>query len=203
MSDAVPTTTALIQTIAARIVAAADELTALDAAIGDADHGLNMRRGFLAVAAALADKPPASDVEALKLTGTTLVMTVGGASGPLYGTLFLTLAKELAAREGDAVQDRAALATMLAAAIQAVAARGKAAAGDKTLLDVLIPVADALAAGADVATIKAIADAAAEATVPLKALRGRAAFLGDRSIGHMDPGARSAALMVAAVCDAL
>ena len=203
MSDAVPTATALIQTIAARIVAAADELTALDAAIGDADHGLNMRRGFLAVAAALADKPPTSDVEALKLTGTTLVMTVGGASGPLYGTLFLTLAKELAAREGDAVQNRAALAAMLAAAIQAVAARGKAAAGDKTLLDVLIPVADALAAGADVAAIKATADAAAEATVPLKALRGRAAFLGDRSIGHMDPGARSAALMVAAVCDAL
>jgi dihydroxyacetone kinase-like protein len=200
MSEAVAAVP-LIAAIARRIVAAADELTALDAAIGDADHGLNMRRGFLAVEAALADKAPASDAEALKLAGTTLVMTVGGASGPLYGTLFLTLGKELAAA-GEA-PDRARRAAILDAAVRAVAARGKAAAGDKTLLDVLMPVAAAYADGADAAAIRAAADAAAAATTPMKALRGRAAFLGERSVGHMDPGARSAALMVAAVCEAL
>lgn len=201
MADAVPTAVPLIDAIADRLVAAADELTALDAAIGDADHGINMRRGFLAVAAALKAKPPASDAEALKLTGTTLVMTVGGASGPLYGTLFLTLGKELAA--SNEAPDRARRAAILDAAIAAVAARGKAAAGDKTMLDVLLPVAEAYAAGADATSIAATAARAAEATIPLKALRGRAAFLGERSIGHMDPGARSAAIMVAAVCDSV
>lgn len=205
MSDANAIVRALIGAIAERIIAAADELTALDAAIGDADHGLNMKRGFAAVRTALAEKAPADAADTLKLVGTTLVMTVGGASGPLYGTLFLTLGKEMAAWQasGGAAPDRAACAAMLNAAIAAVAARGKAAAGDKTLLDVLIPVAAALERGGDTATIRATADAAAEATVPLKALRGRAAFLGDRSIGHMDPGARSAANLVAAVCDLL
>lgn len=203
MSDASPTVRDLVSAIAGRIIAAADELTALDAAIGDADHGLNMRRGFTAVLAALAEKGPLDAAETLKLVGTTLVMTVGGASGPLYGTLFLTLGKALAAHQAaaGAAPDRAAYAAMLNAAIAAVAARGKAAAGDKTLLDVLIPVAAALERGADAATIRATAEAAAEATVPVKALRGRAAFLGERSIGHMDPGARSAAIVVAAVCD--
>jgi dihydroxyacetone kinase-like protein len=201
MADAVPTAVPLIDAIADRLVAAADELTALDAAIGDADHGINMKRGFLAVAAALKAKAPTSDAEALKLTGTTLVMTVGGASGPLYGTFFLTLGKELATT--TEAPDRARLTAILNAAIAAVAARGKAAAGDKTMLDVLFPVAEAFAGGADAASIAATAAHAAEATVPLKALRGRAAFLGERSIGHMDPGARSAAIMVAAVCDSV
>lgn len=202
-SASIPIVVAPLLAVANRIVAAADELTALDAAIGDADHGDNMRRGFLAVAAALRDKPPSSNAEALKLVGTTLVMTVGGASGPLYGTFFLTLGKEDAALPPDAPRGRAQRAAILSAAVAAVAARGKATAGDKTLLDVLIPVAAAFAAGADAEHLKATAMASAETTIAMKALRGRAAFLGERSIGHMDPGARSAALMVEAVCDAL
>jgi dihydroxyacetone kinase-like protein len=125
-------------------------------------------------------------------------MTVGGASGPLYGTLFLTLGKEWPA---DA--DRAALAETLKKAIDAVAARGKSQAGQKTLLDVLYPVHEALAAGKAPIEIAAAADAAAQATLPMKAIRGRASFLGDRSIGHMDAGARSSALLVRAVAEQL
>lgn len=182
---------ALIEAMAAAISAHAEELTALDQAIGDGDHGLNMRRGFEAVLAdrdAIAAKPLP---DALKAVGTTLVMSVGGASGPLYGTLALALGRELSAEP-----DRAGLAAALRAAIVAVKARGKSEFGQKTMLDVLGPVADALESGADPA---AAADAAAEATVPMLAIRGRAAFLGARSIGHMDPGARSSALLVAAL----
>ena len=182
---------ALISAMAAAMIGHADELTALDQTIGDGDHGLNMKRGFEAVLAdrdAIAAKPLP---DALKAIGTTLVMKVGGASGPLYGTLALALAKALP-------QDpsRADLAAALSSAIDAVKARGKSEIGQKTMLDVLAPVAAALAAGSDPV---AAADAAAEATIPMKAIRGRASFLGDRSIGHMDPGARSSALLVAAL----
>lgn len=191
---------ALIAAMAETIIAHADELTALDQAIGDGDHGLNMRRGFEAVLAdidALAAKPLP---DALKGIGTTLVMKVGGASGPLFGTLFLTLAKELPA---DPSLDDAARALSLA--IEAVKARGKSEPGQKTLLDVLVPVQEALAAGGDDVgrRLPEVANAAAEATVPLQAIRGRASFLGARSIGHMDPGARSSALLTAAACRAL
>ncbi len=189
---------ALIAAAADTISAHAEELTALDQAIGDGDHGLNMKRGFEAVRAeaeALAQKPLP---EALKAAGTKLVMTVGGASGPLFGTLFMTLGKEL-----PAVRSRAELTVALGKAIDAVAARGKSQAGQKTMLDVLHPVHAALAAGKSGAEIAAAADAAAEATRPMKAIRGRASFLGDRSIGHMDAGARSTALIVRAVADAL
>jgi dihydroxyacetone kinase-like protein len=190
----------LIEAVAARIIGHAEELTSLDQAIGDGDHGLNMRRGFEAVLAdidALAAKPLP---EALRAIGTCLVLKVGGASGPLYGTLFLALGKDLP----DAPQPADA-AHALGAAIAAVMARGKSQPGQKTMLDVLAPVhAELLQGGDDLAArLKARARAAAEATVPMRALRGRASFLGDRSIGHMDPGARSSTLMIEAVCDVL
>jgi len=189
---------ALIGAVADTISAHADELTALDQAIGDGDHGLNMKRGFEAVraeASTFAGKPLP---EALKAIGTKLVMTVGGASGPLFGTLFMSLGKELPENA-----DRAALAGALARAIEAVAMRGKSQAGQKTMLDVLFPVQQALAAGKSSAEIADVADQAAEATKPIKAIRGRASFLGDRSIGHMDAGARSTALIVRAIADEL
>ncbi|MBH0238864.1 dihydroxyacetone kinase subunit DhaL [Methylobrevis albus] len=189
---------ALIAAVAAVVIAAADELTALDQAIGDGDHGANMKRGFAAVAEAaptLAEKPWP---DLLKGVGTTLVMKVGGASGPLYGTLFMELGKHL-----GTAPDRAALTEAFGRAIEAVKARGKAEPGQKTMLDVLIPAHAALAAGADAATVKAEAFAAADRTVPMLATRGRASFLGERSIGHMDPGSRSSSLIIAALADAL
>jgi dihydroxyacetone kinase-like protein len=121
-------------------------------------------------------------------------MKVGGASGPLYGTLFMSLGKSL-----PETLDRQSVAQALDAAIAAVRARGKAETGQKTMLDVLVPVQRALASGADPAAVAARANEAAEATIPMKATRGRASFLGERSIGHMDPGARSSALIVEAV----
>ena len=189
---------ALITAVADTIAAHADELTALDQAIGDGDHGLNMKRGFEAVradSASLAEKPLP---EAIKAIGTKLVMTVGGASGPLFGTLFMTLGKEISPEPS-----RADLAAALAKAIDAVAARGKSQAGQKTMLDVLYPVQAAVAAGKSPRQIASTADEAAEATKPIKATRGRASFLGDRSIGHVDPGARSSALIVRAVTETL
>ena len=189
----------LLETVAQRIIAAAEELTALDSAIGDADHGLNMKRGFEAVLAekqAILAKPLG---EALKTIGMTLVMKVGGASGPLYGTLFMTLGKELPAEPTVADVARA-----LQAAVEALKARGKADFDNKTMLDVLGPLATHLASGsASLASIRALAVERADATVPMKAIKGRASFLGERSIGHMDPGARSSQIMIEAVCDVL
>ena len=193
---AAPDLARLIAAAADTIAAHADELTALDQAIGDGDHGLNMKRGFEAVRAeadAFAAKPLP---DALKAVGTKLVMTVGGASGPLFGTLFMALGKEL-----PDTPDRDGLTAALAKAIEAVAARGKSQVGQKTMLDVLQPVYEALAQGRTGAEIADAADEAAEATVPMKALRGRASFLGDRSIGHMDAGARSTALLARAVAE--
>ncbi|MBZ9710128.1 dihydroxyacetone kinase subunit L [Mesorhizobium sp. ESP7-2] len=181
----------LITAAADTIADHAEELTALDQAIGDGDHGLNMKRGFEALrsdADVFAAKPLP---DALKAIGTKLVMTVGGASGPLFGTLFIALGKEISADP-----DNANLTAAFGKAIEAVAARGKSQVGQKTMLDVLQPVRDALAGEKTAAEIADIADAAAKATVPMKALRGRASFLGDRSIGHMDAGARSTALLV-------
>ena len=188
----------LIAAAADTIAAHADELTALDQAIGDGDHGLNMKRGFEAVRAE-ADVFSAKPLpDALKAVGTKLVMTVGGASGPLFVTLFMALGKDL-----PPAPDRAALTTALGKAIEAVAARGKSQPGQKTMLDVLQPVYDALAQGETVAEIADAANRAADATVPMKALRGRASFLGERSIGHMDAGARSTALLVRAIAEAI
>lgn len=190
---------ALLQALGEVIAGHAEELTSLDQAIGDGDHGINMKRGFEAVmgdADALTPKPWP---DFLKAVGMTLVMKVGGASGPLFGTLFMTLGKELPPE--PQTED---IVKALRAAIAAVKARGKSEAGQKTMLDVLIPVTEQLEAGnlsLDELKVKALE--AAEATKPLKAIRGRASFLGDRSIGHVDPGARSSALIIGAVVDVL
>ena len=189
----------LIDTVSARITAHAAELTELDSAIGDADHGLNMKRGFdavLADKAAIVAKPLP---DALRAIGMALVMKVGGASGPLYGTLFMTLGKEL-----PADPRLPELARAMKASVEALKQRGKAEFGNKTMLDVLGPVTERLnhtPVGFD--DVRAVAKESAAKTVPMKAIRGRASFLGDRSIGHMDPGARSSELIIEAVCDVL
>lgn len=186
----------LITAVARAIIAEADHLTALDQAIGDGDHGLNMKRGMEAVLAELpklAGKPPG---EVLKAVGMQLVMKVGGASGPLFGTLAMDMGKAL-----PTDPSRADLAKAFAAGVEGVAARGKSERGQKTMLDVLIPSNEALNEGKSAAQIKAVALAAAAATIPVRATRGRASFLGDRSIGHMDPGSCSTALIIATVCD--
>jgi dihydroxyacetone kinase-like protein len=189
--------TKLLDVVSRRLISHADELTALDSAIGDGDHGLNMKRGFEAVLsdlAAIAAKPLP---DALRAVGTALVMKIGGASGPLYGTLFLTLGKELGVSPNSADFSRA-----LAVAVAAMKARGKSDVGQKTMLDVLAPIVDELKTDQfDTRVIRKKARRLAEATIPLKATRGRASFLGERSIGHMDPGARSSELIIDAVCD--
>ena len=188
----------LLREAAAAVIAHAEELTALDQAIGDGDHGINMKRGCEAV---LADIDPLMGKplgEILKAAGMRLVMKVGGASGPLYGTLLMELGKYL-----PPSPSRGEVAMALAAAIEAVKARGKSDVGQKTMLDVLVPVQARLAAGDPPDGISAAALAAAEATKPIRATRGRASFLGERSVGHVDPGARSSALIVAAICGAL
>jgi dihydroxyacetone kinase-like protein len=188
----------LIVTVADCVIEHADELTALDQAVGDGDHGLNMKRGFEVVRADadnLAAKPLP---EAMRAIGLQLVMKVGGASGPLYGTLLMALGKTLSV-DGENV------AVAFAEAVEAVKQRGKSQPGQKTMLDVLAPIEAALSAGGPELShrLPVIAQEAAEATVAMQAIRGRASFLGARSVGHMDPGARSSALITAAVCRAL
>ncbi|MDK1474756.1 dihydroxyacetone kinase subunit DhaL [Streptomyces sp. 549] len=174
----------------------ADRLTELDSAIGDADHGSNMRRGFTAVRTALEQEQPDTPGAVLMLAGRTLVSTVGGAAGPLYGTLLRRTGKALA--DTSAV-DTEALRAALGEGVAAVGALGGAAAGDKTMLDALLPAVDALAGG-PAAAARAAREGAVE-TVPLQARKGRASYLGERSIGHQDPGAASAALLVAALAE--
>ena len=190
----------LFETVARRVIASTDELTDLDRAIGDGDHGANMRRGFEAVLAAVDELSAKNLGESLKGVGTTLVMKVGGASGPLYGTLFMSLGKTL---EDEVTCER--VADAFATAIEAVKARGKSDVGQKTMLDVLFPVLAVLREGGTELPVrlKAVAKAAAEETIPMRAIRGRASFLGERSVGHMDPGARSSALIVDAVADVM
>jgi phosphoenolpyruvate---glycerone phosphotransferase subunit DhaL len=191
----------LVEAVARNVVAHAGELTDLDRAVGDADHGVNMQRGFEAVLADLdgiAAKPLA---DALVAIGTTLVMKVGGASGPLYGTLFMTMGKSLAQKTPTPEN----LAAAFDAAIAATRARGKSEAGQKTMLDVLLPAADELHAGGAGITdrLRQRAHTAAQATIAMRAQRGRASYLGERSIGHLDPGARSSEIMIVAICDVL
>ncbi|MDP5227009.1 MULTISPECIES: dihydroxyacetone kinase subunit DhaL [Arthrobacter] len=180
-------------------------LIELDRVIGDADHGENMERGFTAALAKLEAAPPATPGAALKSVAMTLMSTVGGAAGPLYGTAFLRAATAL----GDAEElDDAALLAMLTAARDGIVARGKADPGDKTMIDAWTPAVDA--AGAAVgqgpaAVLRAAADAAAlgaEATEPLVARKGRASYLGERSAGHRDPGAQSTSFILRAAADA-
>jgi dihydroxyacetone kinase-like protein len=193
----------------ARLVAAnKDLLTRLDAAIGDADHGANMDRGMSAVVAALDSENPASAAALLKLAGMTLVSTVGGASGPLYGTLFLRMST--AAGEVGSL-DAHGFAKALRSGLDGVVARGKAEAGDKTMYDALAPSVDALdaalAGGAPLGPALRAAAAAAEtgrdATIPMLARKGRASYLGERSVGHQDPGATSVALLIEAAVSSL
>ncbi|SHG13817.1 dihydroxyacetone kinase subunit DhaL [Bradyrhizobium erythrophlei] len=183
----------LVRALAAAMIEHADELTSLDQAIGDGDHGLNMKRGFEAVLATLPGLADKSLPEMLKAIGMTLVMKVGGASGPLVGTFFMELGKALPEQPS-----RADLVAATDKAINAVKARGRSDAGQKTLLDVLVPVQAVLADGGDARAIAAEAALAADRTTPMLAIRGRASFLGERSIGHMDPGSRSASLLIAA-----
>jgi len=185
---------ALIGAMQTVIAENAGRLTELDQAIGDGDHGINMKRGFDAIAAdadVICAKPLP---QAISAAGMKLVMSVGGASGPLFGTLFMTLGKSL-----PEDFDRNQFADAFAKAVAAVAARGKSEAGQKTMLDVLYPVGEALASGKSAEEIVAVASDAADATIPMEAKRGRASFLGERSIGHMDPGSCSCKLLVETV----
>ncbi|MFE6773094.1 dihydroxyacetone kinase subunit DhaL [Streptomyces fimicarius] len=179
---------------AASVEREANHLTELDSAIGDADHGSNLQRGFTAVTAVLEKDAPATPGAVLALAGRQLISTVGGASGPLYGTLLRRTGKAL----GDADEvTREQLAQAFAAGVAAVGQLGGAQAGDKTMLDALLPAAEALATSFEGAANAA--RAGAEATVPLQARKGRASYLGERSIGHQDPGATSSALLVEAL----
>jgi phosphoenolpyruvate---glycerone phosphotransferase subunit DhaL len=180
-----------------------DLLTDLDAAIGDGDHGTNMDRGMQAVVAALDDTPPVTASALLNKVGMTLVSTVGGASGPLFGTFFLRVGASL----GDTAEiSLAQLAAALRAGLEGIVARGKAEAGDKTIYDALAPAVHALdsavSEGVDKADALKLALVAAEsgrdATTPMLARKGRASYLGERSVGHQDPGATTVALLMAA-----
>lgn len=193
----------LVKAAAEQVIASAPELTALDQAIGDGDHGANMKRGFEAVLGKL-DAIGAQPLdEALKTIGKTLVMTVGGASGPLYGTFFMAA--------GDALSQSRSLpedmAEVFARAVGAVSARGRSQAGEKTMLDVLFPVLETLQAEAGnpdlLDRVRLTASEAVKRTVPMQATKGRAAFLGARSVGHVDPGARSSCVLLHAVCNTL
>ena len=183
-----------------------DYLTELDAAIGDADHGSNMDRGMKAAVAAIDENSPATAGALFSKVGMTLVSTVGGASGPLFGTLFLRMGGSL----GDAETHSAAdIAAALRAGLGGTVDRGKAGPGDKTMYDALAPAVDALDAavreGAPLsAGLKAARDAAAagrDATTPMLARKGRASYLGERSVGHQDPGATTVALLLEAATD--
>jgi len=180
-----------------------DELVQLDRAIGDGDHGENLKRGFTFIVSKLDESTPDSPAAVLKLAASTLISKVGGAAGPLYGTAFLRAATAV----GDATElDAASVTAALRAALGGVVARGKAELGDKTMVDALDPaVRAAEEADADVAGVLAAAadaaEAGAESTLPLVARKGRASYLGERSAGHLDPGARSTSLLLRSFAD--
>lgn len=185
-----------LATAAAAVDREAEHLTELDSAIGDADHGANLKRGFAAVTEVLEKEPPATPGAVLVLAGRQLISTVGGASGPLYGTLLRRTGKALGEAESVTRQD---LAAALATGVAAVGQLGGAQVGDKTMLDALVPAAEAL--GDSFAAARDAAEGGALATVPLRARKGRASYLGERSVGHQDPGATSSALLVAALAE--
>jgi phosphoenolpyruvate---glycerone phosphotransferase subunit DhaL len=197
---------AWLKAFASTVAENRDYLTRLDSAIGDADHGINMDRGMKAALAKLEDHPPGDVGALLKTVGMTLVSTVGGAGGPLYGTLFLQMGTATAGKGELAAEDwRAALDAGLAG----VQMRGKAEPGDKTMVDALVPAKDALSAaladGASFAeALRRSAEAAEDgmnATIPLVARKGRASYLGERSAGHQDPGATSTYLLLKTAAD--
>ena len=191
-----------IELAAAQVAEQRDYLVDLDRAIGDGDHGENMDRGFKAAVEALGQAQPASVAEVLKTVAKTLMSTVGGAAGPLYGTAFLRASK--AAGDGDL--DGAGVAAVIAGALDGIQARGKATTGEKTMVDAWTPALEAARAAAEsgsdpAAVLEAAATAAesgAAATEPMRATKGRASYLGERSIGHLDPGAVSTSLILRA-----
>ena len=191
-----------IKLAAADIAEQRDYLVDLDRAIGDGDHGENMDRGFKAALEALGQGQPASVAEVLKTVAKTLMSTVGGAAGPLYGTAFLRASKAA----GDGELDGAGVAAVIAGALNGIQARGKATTGEKTMVDAWTPALEAACAAAEagsdpVAVLEAAATAAeagAAATEPMRATKGRASYLGERSIGHLDPGAVSTSLILRA-----
>ena len=195
-----------IELAAADVAEQRDYLVDLDRAIGDGDHGENMDRGFKAAVEALGQAQPGSVAEVLKTVAKTLMSTVGGAAGPLYGTAFLRASK--AAGDGDL--DGAGVAALIAGALDGIQARGKATTGEKTMVDAWTPALEAARAAAEagsdpVAVLEAAATAAeagAAATEPLRATKGRASYLGERSIGHLDPGAVSTSLILRAAARA-
>jgi dihydroxyacetone kinase-like protein len=195
---------AFIRAATQTLVDHADELTALDQAIGDGDHGLNMKRGALAIQARLPELETKSLNDALKTIGMTCMSTIGGSSGPVFGTLLVTLAKDLPSAPGPAD-----LARALGTSITALTRLGKAEVGQKTLLDVLDPVRRLLENAGEterkdlLARVRQCALDAARATAYMDAIKGRASFLGERALGHVDPGSRSMALIIGAVCDSL
>ena len=182
---------------AASVDREAERLTALDSPIGDADHGTNLQRGFTAVVAVLEKEAPGTPGAVLTLAGRQLISTVGGASGPLYGTLLRRTGKAL----GDAGEVSAEqLAEALRAGVDAVMTLGGAAPGDATMIDALVPAVDAL--GDSFTAARTAAEEGAVATTPLQARKGRASYVGERSIGHQDPGATSSALLIAGLAEA-
>jgi dihydroxyacetone kinase-like protein len=202
---------AWLQLAASRVAAERVHLTDLDAAIGDGDHGINLDRGFTALEARLSARDVSTEAAGplLALAGRTITGTVGGASGALYGRALLRAAAALDAWPIDAGPPVARVAAALRAAVDGIAALGRSRPGEKTMLDALVPAVEALeaaTAGADLAdALRQAADAAeagARATRPLLATKGRASYLGERSIGHLDPGAVSSALLLGALADA-
>ena len=195
-----------IELAAADVAQQRDYLVDLDRAIGDGDHGENMDRGFKAALEALGQAQPGSVAEVLKTVAKTLMSTVGGAAGPLYGTAFLRASKAA----GDSELDAAGVAAIIEGALGGIQARGKATTGEKTMVDAWSPALEAARAAAEtgagaVATLEAAATAAeagAAATEPLRATKGRASYLGERSIGHLDPGAVSTSLILRAAARA-
>ena len=201
----------LLQDVAATIRANADELTELDRAIGDGDHGANLRRGFDAVAELARELETMSPGAVLQKAGMTLVMKVGGASGPLYGSLLMGIGKSLAGGPRPDTPSSSEIADALQAGVDMVRQRGKSDVGDKTMLDVLVPVCEALRDGLSQSLsaprllhdLSEAANRGLEATRALEARKGRASYLGERSVGHLDPGARSSQLIVERVCTSL
>ena len=197
------TTREMIQAIADTVIENAGELTELDRAIGDADHGVNLERGFKAVLGKI-DRISALPInDALNEVGKTLILSVGGASGPLYGKLFATVGHHLTNPEW-LTKER--VVTACEEAIKVIKALGRSDVGHKTMLDVLVPSLEQLRAANGRSSLRDVrqrARAAAEETIPMIARSGRASYLGERSQGHMDPGARSSELIVSAVCSFL
>ncbi len=194
-----------LEVFAGRIHDAKDELTELDSAIGDADHGINMDRGMSAVMGILPGLRDGDAGTLMKTVGMKLISTVGGASGPLYGTFFLRLGTAF----GTATElSTAALSAGLRAGLEGVIARGKAGLGDKTMVDAMTPAVEAAEAGGDdlSAALEAAAVASArgrDAITPIVARKGRASYLGERSAGHQDPGATSTTILFESLRDAL